>query len=144
MRFWFPFVSFHTVSWVSGSSTGGSVAGVPKAQGMRLTPSVLPVRRDIKGVPMCSKKGRGWEKCNTRLGGWVVGCEEAPTSNCENEECFMDGEQKAPRELSLVKLLILRGDEGSYKFAFLHHQPTSLSPSPIFYKEILVFVLFYK
>lgn len=52
----------------------------------------------------------------------------------------MDGGQKALHELSPLKTLILGRAKGSYKFAILHGQPTSLSPSSIFYKEIIVSV----
>lgn len=53
---------------------------------------------------------RGWGECCPRSGDR----EEASTSNWENEECFWDSGQKAPLELSLLKMLILRGAKRSY------------------------------
>lgn len=53
---------------------------------------------------------------------------------------MLRGGQKASHELSPLKILILRGAEGCYKFTFFHGQPTSLSLGPIIYKEIIVSV----
>lgn len=122
-------------SWVSGSSTGFSSAGIQNVQGISLTPNGLLVPKVIEGVHTCSKKYRDWGKCYPSLGV----CGEVSTSNWESEECFMVG-KKAFHELSPLKILISRGAEGSYKFTFFRGQPMSLSLNPIIYKEIMVSV----
>lgn len=64
---WFPFVSSHTASWRSGSSTGLSSAGIQSGRGMSLTPACFQ-SRGAKGVTICSEKDRGWGKCPLTVG----------------------------------------------------------------------------